>query len=111
MLEKQTRPYEIFVRFDADGVAHAHFGEVERVVDTDTGETVGSERELPVRPVSVEAAAAVIGEQSAVMLAQIAQLTAALTSEKDRADRAEADRDAALTQVAAVAAPAAESEG
>lgn len=104
MLEKQTRPYEIFIRIGEGGIAHAHFGQVERVVDTATGETVGSPRELPVVPVTVEAAAQYLGQQSAVMLAQIAGLQAEATAEAQRANLAEAERDAALARALAAEA-------
>jgi predicted nucleic acid-binding Zn-ribbon protein len=94
MIEKQTSLNEVLVRFRADGsVQGAHRVDIERVIDTATGDTL-AEKMLPAQPVAADGLEALLGAQAAAMLEQIGQLEADLAAMTHARDDAEADRDA-----------------
>lgn len=80
-MEKRTRPYEIVVRFHANGSAAAHVGHVEDVIDDD-GVTIVASRQLPPKPLSLA------GPEFDVLIPALDQAllreNAALVEERDR---------------------------
>lgn len=53
-IEKIVTPYEILVRFDADGIKAAHVKDLEELKDTETGEVYSdSAKECPARPLDL----------------------------------------------------------
>ncbi len=95
---KTRRLYEVLYRFNLGSFVGAHAMQIERITDDETGE-VYAEKVLDPEAVTVEQASALIGGETATVLAQCSDLQAQLTAAKARAVAAEAAAEAAVRAV------------
>ncbi len=92
---KQTGLYEVLFRFDMGAFKGAHATRLRRTIDDETGDVDG-ETVLEPEAVTIEQASALIGGETATVLAQCSDLHAQLTDAKARAVAAEAAAEAAV---------------
>lgn len=94
MIEQQTTIHEILLRFDTAGALQgAHRVDLERIVNTDTGEVL-AEKECGARPVALADLAAHMDVSLAETVVQVMDLTAerdALTARIAKLEAAQND--------------------
>lgn len=76
-IEKIVERYEFLCRFRGGALVGAHVLDLERIVDTETGQ-VYAETVMPAKPVNPATIGDVIGEQVAGLMEQVAALSAEL---------------------------------
>lgn len=77
MLQQQTRPYEVLVRFAENGQTYAHYTVLDSIVDTSSGEVIGRPVERQ-EPITAAEAVSVIGENLAAVLQRVSFLESRL---------------------------------
>lgn len=82
--------YELLLRFGNGELAGAHALYIDRVVDLDTGRLIG-ETVSQAEPVTLEQAAALVGDQMAALLAQVSGQAAQIAEATERANAADAE--------------------
>lgn len=115
-VERQTTLYEVLVRFGPEGLRGAHAMDLERLIDTDTGDVI-SEQEGKARPITVEEVGELLGTENAALLeavdkeksraaaieANAADLVRTVASLEDQLAAERAGRAAAETKLASIA--------
>lgn len=107
-IERQTQPYEILIRLNAEGFVAAHVCDLERLVDTDTGDVL-SEKATAARPVTKAEAGEYLGATNAKVIEQaqamgiekkaLEDALAAMTAERDNLAARVADRELRLANI------------
>lgn len=101
-LEKHVEIYEILVRYEQGGVKGAHARDVERLVDSDTGDVV-HERVEPARAVTLDELATLVANEHAECLTQLEAAKSEITTlqqDVEASNEAVSERDSALAKVA-----------
>lgn len=107
-LEKTTGLHELLIRFDPSGsVRGSHRIDLERVVNTDTGE-VFAEKMLPAQAVAADDLAGLVGAQAAAMIEQIGALQARVDGDTAARETAEDAAEQAMARATAAEASARE---